>query len=107
MQNRVFKGRRHLSGMHELMEKRKEEKKLMEELVKKHPHLASQRNAAMSEGPMLIDETKGIEERARQQYEKSVKIELAEIKRLRKLLAKYKRRKGKIVKRIEKKEDKD
>ncbi len=93
--------------MHEFAEKKKEEKKLLEELVKKHPGLSRHAHAlSMSEGPMLIDETKGIEARARQQFEKSVKIELSEIKRLRKLLRKYKRRKGRLRIRREKKEEK-
>ncbi len=91
--------------MHEFAEKKKEEKKLVEELVKKHPQLARHHASTMSEGPMLIDETKGIEARGRQQFEKSVKIELSEIKRLRKLLRKYKRRKGRLRIRGEKKEE--
>lgn len=92
--------------MHELLEKKKEEKKLIEELVKKHPSLKHAHSLSISEGPMLIDETMGIEARARQQFEKSVKIELSEIKRLRRLLRKYKRRKGRLRIRGEKKEEK-
>lgn len=93
--------------MHEFAEKKKEEKKLVEELVKKHPQLARHAHElSMSEGPMLIDETKGIEARGRQQFEKSVKIELSEIKRLRRLLRKYKRRKSRLRVRGEKKEEK-
>lgn len=93
--------------MQELLEKKKEEKKLIEELVKKHPGLSRHAHAlSMSEGPMLIDETRGIEARARQQFEKSVKIELSEIKRLRKLLGKYKRGKGRLnIRRGEKEEE--
>jgi hypothetical protein len=67
-------------------ERKKEEKKLLEDERKKPP--VSHPRVLMSEGPMLIDETKGIEQRARAQHEKSVKIELAAI------LAGRKRKKG-------------
>ncbi|HIH18936.1 TPA: hypothetical protein HA225_03085 [Candidatus Micrarchaeota archaeon] len=81
--------------MNEFAEK-KADRKLVEELLKKHPSLKHAHSLSMSEGPMLIDETKGIEVRARQQFEKSVKIELSEIKRLRKLVRRYKKRKGRL-----------
>ena len=68
-------------------EKKKEEQKLLEVEKKKpahqHAHLLG-----MSEGPMLLNESQGIEAQARASFEKSVKIELEAIR------GKKKRKKG-------------
>ncbi len=90
--------------MQDFAEKKKEEKKILLEIEKKHPSLA-RRGLAMSEGPMLIDETLSLDARARLQNRKSVGIELAEIKRLQQLLRKYRRRRAqKKGRRFEKKD---
>ena len=50
---------------------------------------------SMSEGPMLLDETKSLEARARAAYEKSVKIELAAMRLLEKFDKAKRKKKGK------------
>ena len=72
-------------------ERKKEEQKLLEAEKKKpatHPVNAN----TMSEGPMLLKESLSVEQQGRASFEKSVKIELAAMKKLRDRKKKGKRR---------------
>lgn len=71
-------------------ERKKELPKLFEDEKKKLAAPRTVNAATMSEGPMLLKESLSIEQRGRAQFEQSVKIELAAMKK-----PKGKKKKGK------------
>jgi len=67
--------------MQEFSEKKKEEKKQAEVEQKAAPPIAARHAPAIAEGPMALKETQKVERMAREQFEKSVQIELEQIRR--------------------------
>jgi len=78
-------------------ERKKEELKLLEAEKKKPAAPRTVNASTMSEGPMLLKESLSVEQHGRAQFEQSVKIELAAMKKAAKL--KKKRKGGKRGKR--------
>ena len=73
-------------------EKKRLEAQLLED-EKKKPKAGPHGLQSMSEGPMLLDETRKLEAQARAAYERSVRIELAAMRLIE--LPKKKKKKGK------------